>query len=213
MGQRRASVGKQQHDVARRGLRLAKGKPQADTINLFPALAALQAVPGPRHAEPPFFRSTFESCEREILRPSRRAIPPARRDKVQFRRSSTGADRSGTATLSAASAFTGEGPGAIRALRASTPPREKSLRQSRTLSCRTPKACAIRALVQPLSVSSSARARSASARSGPRDKTLNAAFCSCVAVTGDSPAMPSLRETTKKLNHSRNPLASPREYA
>ena len=99
MGQCLALVGKQQHDVADCGLRLAQGKPQADTINLVRALTALQRVPWPPETEPPFLRNTFESCEREMLRPSRRAISSARRDNVQFRRSSTGADRSGAATL------------------------------------------------------------------------------------------------------------------
>lgn len=152
MGQGFALVGKQQFDVADCGLRLAQSKPQADTINLGRALTALQRVPGPPEAEPPFLRSTLESCEREMLRPSRRAISSARRDNVQFGRSSTGDDRSGAATLRAASAFSGTGPGAMRALRASTPPRTKSLRHNRTVSSRTPKACAIRALVQPSSV-------------------------------------------------------------
>ena len=55
MGQRRALVGKQQHDVADCGLRLAQGKPQTDTINLVRALTALQRVPWPPEAEPPFF--------------------------------------------------------------------------------------------------------------------------------------------------------------
>lgn len=49
------------------------------------------------------------------------------------------------------------------AFSASTPPFMKSLRRSRTVSSRTPKASAIRPLVQPLSVSNTARARSASA--------------------------------------------------
>jgi len=124
MGQRLALVGNEPQDVAHRGLCLAKAQPQADTINLLSALSTFQAVPGPPEAEPPFFRSTFESCEREMPRPSCRAISSARRDRVQFRRSSTGADRRGTVTLGAASAFTGKGPGATRALSASTPPRK-----------------------------------------------------------------------------------------
>ncbi len=85
-------------------------KYQADTVNLVCALKAPQRVPGAPEAEPPFLRSTLESCEREMLRPSHRAISPARRDNVQFGRSSTGADRSGTATLRAASALSGTGP-------------------------------------------------------------------------------------------------------
>jgi hypothetical protein len=56
-------------------------------------------------------------------------------------------------------------PGATLAFRASMPPRMKSLRQRQTVSSRTPNASAIRAPVQPLSVSSTARARSASPRS------------------------------------------------
>ena len=113
VGQRLALVGKQQDDVTGRGLRLAQDKPQADVINLVRALTALQRVPGPPEAEPAFLRSTFENCEREMLRPSRRAISSARRDNVLFRRSSTGADRSADATLRAACAFSGAGPGAM----------------------------------------------------------------------------------------------------
>jgi len=62
-------------------------------------------------------------------------------------------------------AFHRRRPGAMLALSASTPPRMKSLRQSRTVSSRTPNASAIRGLVQPANVSRTARARSASPRS------------------------------------------------
>ena len=86
------------------------------------------------------------------MTPSRLAISSARRAKVQFIRFATGAERSGVATLSAASAFTGAGPGATLALSAALPPLMKSLRHNRTVSSRTPKASAIRALVQPASV-------------------------------------------------------------
>ena len=55
MGQRLALVGKQQHDVAGRSLCLVQDKPQADTIDLVRALTALQPVPWPPEAEPPFF--------------------------------------------------------------------------------------------------------------------------------------------------------------
>ena len=60
------------------------------------------------------------------------------------------------ATRKAASLFTGDGPGAMLAFSAATPPPAKSLRQSRTVSSRTPNASAISGLVQPASVSSTA---------------------------------------------------------
>ena len=135
-------------------------------------LPPLQRVSWPAPAEPPFLRSTLESCDREIVTPSRLSISSARRASVQFVRSATGAERSGAATLSAASALTGAGPGATLALSASIPPLMKSLRHSRTVSSRTPNASAIRALVQPLSVNRMARARSASARSAPPANAL-----------------------------------------
>ena len=56
-----------------------------------------------RRKQTPFFRSTLESCDREIVTPSRFAISSARRTKVQFRRSATGAESSGSVTRSAAS--------------------------------------------------------------------------------------------------------------
>jgi hypothetical protein len=43
---------------------------QADAIDLTRDLPALQGVPRPPEAEPPFLRSTLESCEREIDTPA-----------------------------------------------------------------------------------------------------------------------------------------------
>ena len=77
----------------------------------------------------------------------------------------TGSSSKGVATRKAASLFTGGGPGAMLAFSAATPPAVKSLRHRRTVSSRTPNASAILGLVQPASVSSTARARSASPRS------------------------------------------------
>src|SRR5712692_1046045 len=209
MRQRLALVGEQQNDIAGLRLRFAQLEPQADTIDLVRDLPTLQRVPRPSEAEPPFLRSTLESCEREIETPSRAAISSARRASVQFVRSATGWDRSGPATLSAASALSGAGPGAMLAFNASIPPRVKSLRHSRTVSSRTPNACAIRELVQLSSVSKMARARSASARSAPPANAFSAAFCSSVAVTGDLPAMSRPRESIRRRNHSHSPLARP----
>ncbi len=80
---------------------------------------------------------------------------------VQFGRSATGAFSSGMTTRNAASLFTGAGPGATVAFSIATPPRMKSLRHSRIVFSRTPNASAMRGLVQPTSVSSTARARPA----------------------------------------------------
>ena len=213
MRQRLALVGEQENDIAGRGLRLAQLQPQADTIDLVGDLPAFQRVPRPSEAEPPFLRSTLESCEREIETPSRDRISSVKRASVQFVRSATGAESKGPATLSAASALNGAGPGATLAFSASTPPLVKSPRHSRTVSSRTPNASAIRALVQPLSVSTMARARSASARSVPPAIDFSAAFCSSDAVTGDLPAMPRPRESMQGRNHTQSPLAMPNKPA
>jgi hypothetical protein len=61
--------------------------------------------------------------------------------------------------------FTGGGPGATVAFNGSVPLLAKSLGNSRTVSSRTRKAAAMRELVQPASVSRTARTRSASPRS------------------------------------------------
>ena len=167
MGESFALVGEQKDDVASLGLRLAQFEPQADAVDGVFVLTPFQRVARTAKAEPPFWRRTFDSCDLEIVTPSRLAISSARRARVQLGRSATGADKSGPATRSAACALSGSGPGARRALRASTPPLMKSLRHSRTVSWRTPKASAIRPLVQPASVNKIARARSASARSAP----------------------------------------------
>lgn len=88
VGQRLALIGKQQHDVAGLGLCLAQLKPQADPRDRLGVLAVLQAVPWPSPAEV-FLRSTLDSCEREMLTPSRRAVSPDNRASVQLGRSAT----------------------------------------------------------------------------------------------------------------------------
>ena len=124
-----------------------------------------------------------------MVTPSRASISPMRRASVQLRRSATGASSNGAATLRAASALIGAGPGAGLVSSASTPARAKSLRHRRTVSSRTPNASAMRGLVQPDSVSNKARARSASPRSRDAASLRNPAFCSALAATGDLPAM------------------------
>jgi hypothetical protein len=121
--------------------------------------------------------------------PSRAAISLRSRESVQLGRSATAAASRGRATRNAASLFTGAGPGATRALSAATPPRMKSLRHRRTVSSRTPNASAIRRLVQPESVSNTARARSASPRSREPASAVSAPRCSSVAESGDRPVM------------------------
>jgi hypothetical protein len=124
-----------------------------------------------------------------------------------------GASSNGTQTRSAASVFTGGGPAYTLALIASTPPRAKPPRQKRTVSSRTRNTSAIRALVQPSSVSNMARARSASPRLRETAKTSSAARCSSLALTGDLPAMSRPRESVQRRNHNQDPLVKFRESA
>src|SRR5947209_9468283 len=164
MRQRLALVPVEQNDVAGFGLLLAQLQTQADTFDLGGDLAALQRVTRTSPTKL-FLRSALDNCERLIRTPSRASISLRSRGIVQFGRSATGSSSSGSATRKAASLFTGAGPGATVAFSASIPPFMNALRHSRTVSSRTPKASAIRGLVQPASVSSTARALSASPRS------------------------------------------------
>ena len=134
--------------------------------------------------------------------PSRASISARRRGIVQLRRSATGCSSKGVTTRNAVSLFTGAGPGATLAFSASIPPPAKSLRQRRTVSSRTPNASAIRGLVQPVSVSITARALSASPRSREPASVTSAARCSSVAVSGDFPAMSCTCESVPPANHS-----------
>jgi hypothetical protein len=113
----------------------------------------------------------------------------------------------------AAALFTGGGPGATLAFNASTPPLPKSLRHSRTVSSRTPKASAIRGLVQPESVSSTARARSASPRSRDPARAARATRCSSLATIGDLSPMPSSPESRTAANRKTCPLVNQLESA
>jgi hypothetical protein len=189
MGQRLALVAVEKNDVARFGLLFAQLQAQTYPFHLAFRLTSFQRVPGPPPAEL-FFRKALDSCERLMRTPSRASISTRRRGIVQLRRSATGCSSKGTATRKAASLFTGGGPGAMLAFSAATPPAAKLLRHSRTVSSRTPNASAIRGLLQPVNVSNTARARSASPRSREPARAASAARCSSLATTGDFPAMP-----------------------
>src|SRR5271165_3207109 len=207
MCQRLALVAVEQDDVARFGLLFAQLQAQTDALHLACGLAPLQRVPRPPPAEL-FFRKALDSCERLMRTPSRASISARRRGIVQLRRSATGSSSNGVATRKAASLFTGAGPGATLAFNASTPPFAKSLRQRRTVSSRTPNASAIFGLVQPASVSSTARARSASPRSREPARAIRAPRCSLLAVTGDFPATPHTCESVPTANRITYPLVN-----
>ena len=128
-----ALVAVEQNDVASVGLLFEKMQAQADPLDFGGDLTSLQRVPGTSPTKL-FFRSALDSCERLMLTPSRASISARRRGMVQLGRSATGAASRGMATRSAASLFTGAGPGATVAFSASTPPLMKSPRQSRTVS-------------------------------------------------------------------------------
>src|SRR5271157_4608282 len=210
MRQRLAFVAVEQHDVAGFGLTLAQLQTQADPIHFAGGLPSLQRVPRAPPAEL-FFRRALDSCERLMRTPSRASISARKRAIVQLGLSATGASSNGVATRNAVSLFTGGGPGAMLAFRAPAPPLPKSLRHSRTVSSRTPNASAIRGLVQPARVNSTARALSASPRSRDSARLRNATLCSSLAANKDLPAMfsPSriiaLRDTA---NHSPHLLAN-----
>jgi hypothetical protein len=189
MRQGLALIGKQQHDVASLGLRLEQFQAQPATIHRLGVLAVLQRVAGSAITKAPFFRSALESCDLEIVTPSRAPISSAKRASVQLTRFATGIAKRGSATRKAARVFTGSGPGRARVSKASAPPFMNSLRHRRTVSSRTPKACAMRELVQPLSVKRMLLARSASARSAPPAFRSSSLTCSGVARNGDLPAI------------------------
>jgi hypothetical protein len=118
------------------------------------------------------------------------------------------------ATRRAASLFTGGGPGGMLAFSAATAPSVKSLRHRRTVSSRTPNASAILELIQPASVKSTARARSASPRLREAARAKRAARCSSLAVTEDFPAMPSTSRISAGTEPQKTyPLVSQMEAA
>ena len=136
-----------------------------------------------------FFRKALDSCERPMLMPSRASISARRRGIVQLRRSATGSLSKGVTT---------------RRRLHSSPQRP---RRDARFQCRDAAAGKIAApepnrilahakrlrnpgLVQPASVSSTARARSASPRSRQPARAERAARCSPLATTRDFPAMP-----------------------
>jgi len=207
-----ALVAVEEDDVAGFGLGLAQLKAQSHALDLVGNLAAFERVSGPPPPEV-FFRSARDSCDLPILTPSRASISAMRREIVQLGRSATGASSRGVTTRSAASVFTGGGPGATVAFNASTPPRANSLRQRRTVSSRTLKASAMRGLVHPDNVSNIARARSASPRSREWANVSSALRCWSPAVTRDLPATPRLRESTRRSNHTCDSLVKLRESA
>src|SRR5271157_4593183 len=212
MRQRLAFVAVEKNDVAGFGLALAQLQAQANPIHLAGCLAPFQRVPGPPPAEL-FFRNALDNCDRLMRTPSRASISARSRAIVQFGRSATGSSSRGVTTRNAAALFTASGPGATLAFNASTPPLPKSLRHNRTVSSRTPNASAIRGLVQPDNVSSTARARSASPRSRDPARAARATRCSSLAATGDFPPMPHPPESMPTANPKTRPLVNPPESA
>jgi hypothetical protein len=133
MCERLALIAIEQYDVAGFGLLLAQLQTQADALHLGGDLTALQRVPRPPPAEL-FLCNALDNCEGLMRTPARVSISARSRGMVQLCRSATGSASSGIATRSAASLFTGAGPGATLAFSASMPPRMKSLRHKRTVS-------------------------------------------------------------------------------
>ncbi|WP_262265708.1 hypothetical protein [Microvirga yunnanensis] len=110
-GERLRLIPEQEHEIARRSLRLQQHAAQAGAIHGVCILAALQGMARSAPAESPFWRSTTESREREMRTPERVSISSTSRDKVQLGRSATGPDSTSSATARAHAALTGAGPG------------------------------------------------------------------------------------------------------
>jgi hypothetical protein len=72
MGESFALVG-QKDDAASLGLRLAQFEPQPNAIDGVFVPTPFQGVPRATEAKPPFWRRTLESCDLEIVTPSRLA--------------------------------------------------------------------------------------------------------------------------------------------
>ena len=150
VGERFRLVAEQQGDIAGLGLLLQQMQAQAGALDRVGVLPALQGVPWPTPGKAPFFSTTL-SRDFEIRLPVRFSISSARRGSVQFGRSDTPGTNTSSITDKAARAFTGSGPGAVRARSPVTPSRPKIHRQWRTLSGCTRNAEAIRSLVHPSS--------------------------------------------------------------
>ena len=137
-----------------------------------------------------FFRNALDSCERLMRTPSRASISARRLTdrpvaSVGHRLLQQGRDHNATPLHS--SPELGRAPRSLLAPQCRRP-RSHCATGEPVSSC-TPNASAIRGLVQPVSVSSTARALSASPRSREPASLASAARCSLVAVSGDFPAM------------------------
>src|SRR4051794_9725213 len=208
MRQRLRLIAEQQYDIAGFGLCLEQLAAQPGTVHRRGVLSALQRVPGAAPAEIPFLRSTTESREREIRRPARCSISPAKRRNAQFVRFVTGADKTSSATANAALALMGDAPGGLSPRSPATPSCMTLIRHRRTVSSRTPKASPIRPLDQPARVSKTARARSASPRSCERANCCNCAWLSAVTATVLRPTIGASSNLIAGQNHPSLPLAS-----
>ena len=146
------------------GLGLAQLKAQAHARDLAGDLATFQAALAAAAASGSFFRSVLDNCDLPIRTPSRASISLIRRAIVQLRRLATGASKRGVDVAQRGLALHRGWARAPRARlqRFNAAIGEITQRHRRTVSSRTPKASAMRGLVQPKSVSNIARARSAS---------------------------------------------------
>jgi hypothetical protein len=132
MGERFRLVAEQQGDIAGFGLLPQQAQAQAGAVDRIGVLPALQRVPRPAPGKAPFFSTTL-SRDVEMRFPVRFSISSARRGSVQFGRSETPGANTSSITDNAARAFTGSGPGAVRARSPATPSRPKIQRQWRAV--------------------------------------------------------------------------------
>ena len=197
MRQRLALIAVEKNNVARFGLLFAQLQAQAHPCHLSFRLTSLQRVPGPPPAELFFARPWTTAYAHALARfdlgaeAGNRPVAPVGHRFFQ----QGDDDAQGGFTLHRRRAWRNAG------LQRCDTAGGGSLRHRRTVSSRTPNASAILELVQPASVKSTARARSASPRSRKSPRAKRPARCSSLAVTGDFPAMPS----TLQINTGRKP--------
>src|SRR3954452_21298323 len=188
MRERLGFVEEHQIDRARRGLGFQIGKVLTAGRDRRCVLAPFEGVTRPPPGKP-LWRNWCESHRGEIAGPPRRAISAHRRTSVQPPSWRTSSFRIAAAIAPACGPILACCPGLWRRRSPATPPCAKYPRQLRTVLTCTPRTAAISPARRPSSVSSTARARSASPRCSDFDRSRNTALSAPSAVSFDFPAM------------------------
>ena len=193
---------------------LAQLKAQSHALDLGSATWRPFSVCRGRRQRKLFFATPSTAATYRSSRPRAPRSRPCRRGIVQFGRSATGASSRGVTTRSAASLFTGGGPGATVAFqRRDTAARELAAPQTHRVFAHA------EGFRNRADWSIPTRSAISPAPDQPRRGFVNGANvssalrCASPAVTRDLPAMTSLPESTRRPNHTYNSLVKLRESA